>query len=135
MPRIACLLATLAALAVPLAPASFAATPHQGRAHAARPQPRPAPVAVAARPVIVGYTATYAPHASRPLSPVVQSRGASPLSYLPAVSPDAPQFSFSPQDPPGGWNWQRASLQQVDAELRARRAQRQREEGPGPANR
>ncbi len=132
MARIACLLATVASLAAAGAPASFAAVPRH--THASRPQPRPASVAVVARPMVV-YGTTNAARTSRPFPPAGQSRAANPLSYLPPASPDAPRFSFSPQDPPEGWHWQRVSLQQVDAEVRARRAEKRRDERPSAATR
>jgi len=41
---------------------------------------------------------------------------------VPATSPNAPPFSFNGSDEVQGWNWQRVSLQQIDAEVRAKRA-------------
>lgn len=134
MPRIACLLAVVAIPAATLLVTgdSTAAAPAR---HAARTPPRPAPSNTLARPVVASVAVAYPAYATtsrstRPFAPFVQSRTAGTLSYLPPVSPDAPRFSFSPQDPPEGWHWQRVSLQQLDAEVRARRAERVREGAP-----
>lgn len=44
-----------------------------------------------------------------------------PVYYVPPISPNAPLFSFdgSPEEPE--WNWRRVSLQQLVAEVRAKR--------------
>jgi hypothetical protein len=109
----------LAAAAVLAAFDCCAAAPHTGPSHArafASPV-RPAPVIV--RPVFVGYAPSYASRS--PIYPV-QSRLVPPLSYIPPISPDAPQFSMSGSPAVEGWHWQRVSLQQIDAEVRAKRA-------------
>jgi hypothetical protein len=40
---------------------------------------------------------------------------------VPATSPNAPPFSFNGSEEVQAWNWQRVSLQQIDAEVRAKR--------------
>lgn len=109
----------LAAAAVVAAFDCAAAAPHTGPSHArAFSSPvRTAPMVV--RPVVVGYAPSYASRS--PIYPA-QTRTVAPLSYIPPASPDAPQFSMSGSPAVEGWHWQRVSLQQIDAEVRARRA-------------
>jgi hypothetical protein len=78
---------------------------------------RSAPVAV--RTVFVGYAPSYASRS--PIYPG-QPRTGPALSYIPPSSPDAPHFSMDGSPAVEGWNWQRVSLQQIDAEVRAKRA-------------
>jgi hypothetical protein len=109
----------LAAAAVLAAFDCGAAASRTGPSHArAFTSPvRAAPVIV--RPVVVGYAPSYASRS--PIYPA-QSRTVAPLSYIPPASPDAPQFSMSGSPAVEGWHWQRVSLQQIDAEVRAKRA-------------
>lgn len=123
MTRIACILAAAAALCVP--PCGMAA-PHT-TSHARSSPARPAPVVV--RPVVVGYAPSYAYRSTTPVSP---TRAAAPLSYIPPASPDAPPFSMSGSPAVEGWHRQRVSLQQIDAEVRAKRAAAARPAGARP---
>ena len=110
MTRIACLLGAVVTL---VSTASIAAPQHHNR-------PRMSNMPVTVRPAVTAYVPSYA---NRAPAVQTQSRAAVPsLSYIPPSSPNAPPFSFSPQDPLEGWHWQRVSLQQIDAEVRARRA-------------
>lgn len=61
------------------------------------------------------YGSTYAPSYAAP-------RAAPALYYVPPISPNAPMFSFdgSPAVEPD-WGWQRVNLQQLAAEVRAKR--------------
>jgi hypothetical protein len=64
---------------------------------------------------------SYSSYSSR--QPLTFPRAVTPgLIYLPASSPDAPPFSFNGSEELPGWNWRRVSLQQIDAEVRAKRA-------------
>ena len=72
-------------------------------------------------PVVAGYAPYYSSYSSR--QPLTFPRAVTPgLIYLPASSPNAPPFSFNGSEELPGWNWQRVSLQQIDAEVRAKRA-------------
>ena len=85
---------------------------------------------VAVRPAVVtgyahyvGYPSTYYPStAYRSYGSAAYRPTATPPAYFVAMSSKAPPFSFngSPAEP--GWNWHRASLQEIDAEVRARKA-------------
>jgi len=133
MPRITCIVAGAAAAAIAAAAGDAFAASRKEHRHAS-PHHTSRPITVAAPPVrtIVVYSAVaaYAP-TYRPSSygtsrqPPTSSRTATPPVYfVPAISPNAPPFSFSESVAQPGWNWQRVSLQQVDAEIRARRLAR-----------
>ena len=72
-----------------------------------------------AAPVAYGSTAYYAPTYAPAYSP---PRAAPALYFVPPISPNAPMFSFdgSPAVEPD-WGWQRVDLQQLAAEVRAKR--------------
>jgi hypothetical protein len=130
MTRIACLVGAVAvALATPNGAtaagrhehshsSSAASHHHHSSAPAATPAVFHPPVVY---PAFVGYVPPYSSYSSR--QPLTFPRAATPgLIYLPASSPNAPPFSFSESEELPGWNWRRVSLQQIDAEVRAKRA-------------
>lgn len=135
MPRIACIVAGAAAAAIGVSAAGNAcAAPRQEHRHSpATVHPRQAAAPASRAPVRsavvyphAGYAPAYpSPHYSASRQPLTFSRAATPPVYfVPAVSPNAPPFSFSDSVEQPGWNWQRVSLQQIDAEVRAKRAAR-----------
>jgi len=84
---------------------------------------RPAVAASAVvRPTIRTAAVGYAPSYSYRQAQAFPRTTVPALAYLPGVSPNAPPFSFTESDQYPGWNWQRVSLQQIDAEVRAKRA-------------
>ena len=129
MTRIACLAASMVlAASLTVASSAEAAGRHE-HAHASsgaiRHHTSHSTVAISrpavVHPVIVGYAPSYSSYSSR--QPLTFPRTAAPaLVYLPATSPNAPPFSFSGSEENPGWNWRRVRLQQIDAEVRARRA-------------
>lgn len=115
MARIARILAGTAALAAftwPMAELQAAGT-HPRSASSFRSAP------VVVRPAVVGYAPSYASRS--PIYPS-QARQGPALSYIPPSSPNAPHFSMDGSPAVEGWHWQRVSLQQIDAEVRAKRA-------------
>ena len=79
-----------------------------------------------ARPMVVTtFAPSYYPssYSSQRHSPNLGRSTAQPPYYV-AMSPKAPPFSFNGSPPEPGWNWQRASFQDIDAEVRARKAAR-----------
>ena len=85
---------------------------------------------VIARPVVVaGYAPYYPSYSSNRYSPTL-GRSTAPGPYYVAMSAKSPPFSFNGSPPEPGWNWQRASFQDIDAEVRARKAARAAEELP-----
>ena len=131
MPRIACLMVGLAAAALAAAEASAASGNDHRRASsmASRHHHSPSPSATVnparapvVRTVVVGYAPVY-PAAYSSRQPLGFARSSAPsVYYLPAASPNAPPFSFNGSEEMPGWHWQRVSLMQLDAEVRARRA-------------
>jgi hypothetical protein len=128
MTRIACLVAAMALVAANGAAAagrhehshssSAASHHHHSSATVTAPAVFHPPVVY---PVAVGYAPSYSSYASR--QPLTFPRAATPgLFYIPASSPNAPPFSFNGSEELPGWNWQRVSLQQIDTEVRAKRA-------------
>lgn len=96
------------------------AAPHHARMHAHHR----APVRVAVRTVVVGYTGGVAPRyyaSAAPNRTLPQARGVAPVYYVGPLAVDAPPFSFNGSAAEPGWNWQRVNLQQLAAEVRARR--------------
>lgn len=141
MSRIACIVLG-AAIGVPVAGSAFAAPRQEHRHSPATAHHRQAAAPVSRAPVrpavvyaIVGYAPAYPSSyygASR--QPLASSRAATPPVYfVPAISPNAPPFSFSESAEQPGWNWQRVSLQQIDAEVRAKRAAK--DAGSAPSHR
>lgn len=130
MPRIACLMSGLAAAA--LAAANASAAPGGDHRRASSPSSRhpppfsSAPASLARAPVVrtivVGYAPAYRASYSSRQPPGIARSAPTGLYYLPAASSDAPPFSFNGSEEMPGWNWQRVSLLQLDAEVRARRA-------------
>ena len=144
MARIACILVGAAAVATGVAVAgpAFAAPRQEHRHSATTVHHRPSATGVssgAVRTVIAYPVVSYAPaypssYYSTSRQPLTFSRTATPPVYfVPAISPNAPPFSFSESVEQPGWNWQRVTLQQIDAEVRARRAAR--DAGAAPAYR
>ena len=124
MTRIACLAAVLALAANGATAAgrhehSHSSAPHHHRSAAvAAPAVSRAPIVY---PAFVGYVPSYPSYASRQPLSFPRAAGQT-LIYQPPVSPNAPPFSFNGSEELPGWNWQRVSLQQVDAEVRAKRS-------------
>ena len=138
MARIARILVGAAAVAtgVSVAGAAFAASRQEHRHPAAASHHRPTATGVSSAPVrtVVVYPSVayplvrYAPaypssYYGTSRQPLTFSRSpVPPVYFVPAISPNAPPFSFSESVEQPGWNWERVSLQQIDAEVRARRA-------------
>jgi hypothetical protein len=72
-------------------------------------------------PAFVGYAPSYSSNASRQPLSFPRATGQA-LIYQPPISPEAPPFSFNGSEEVKGWNWERVSLQQIDAEVRAKRS-------------
>jgi len=126
MTRIACLVAAMALAA----DSGAAATERHAQSrsspashHHQHSAPVPAPATfrpAAVRPAVVAYAPYYPSYSSH--QPLANFRATGPsLSYVPAKSPNAPPFSFNGSEEVQAWNWQRVSLQQIDAEVRAKR--------------
>ena len=144
MSRMACIVVgATAAVSIAAAGSAFSAPRQEHRhstatAHArspAAPFSRAPARATVAYPVVypvVGYAPAYrSSYYSSSRQPLTFARTVTPPVYfVPAISPDAPPFSFSPSEEQPGWNWQRVSLQQIDAEVRARRAAKDAESAP-----
>ncbi len=81
---------------------------------------------VVARPVVVAgyvpYYPSYPSYSSSRHSPFT-GRSTTPPAYFVAMSPKSPAFSFNGSPPEPQWHWQRASLQDIDAEVRARKGE------------
>ena len=129
MPRIACLV-VCAAIAPAMAGLATAAPRHEHRHSSSAAHHHSHSTAVAASafrpaavlPVAVGYFPAYSPSSYPYRQPLTFSRSAVPPAYYMAMSSNAAPLTFTaPEDRPG-WNWQRVSLHQIDAEVRARRA-------------
>ena len=131
MARIACLVAVMAFAATGAAAAgrhehSRSSSPAAHHHHGSTPVAAPAPIRPAfVYPVVAGYVPSYASYSSyasrQPLNSFPRTTGPT-LLYVPPSSPNAPPFSFNGSEELPGWNWQRVSLQQIDAEVRAKRA-------------
>ncbi len=130
MPRIACLMVGLAATALAAVDASAAATIDHRRASSSAPRHQHSLSNVTANPVrapvvqtvIVGHAPAYRSAYSSQQRQGLARSPTSGVYYVPASSPDAPPFSFNGSGEMQGWHWQRVSLVQLDAEVRARRA-------------
>ena len=127
MTRIACLVGAMA-MALGAANCATAAGRHE-HSHTSSAASHPhhnnaAPSVVHAPvvyPVVVGYVPPYSSY--YPRQPLSFSRATGQaLFYQAPLSPDAPPFSFNGSEELPGWNWRRVSLQQIDAEVRAKRA-------------
>ncbi len=139
MPRIACIVAAAAATAITASAADDALAAsrnehrHASSHHASRPGAvTPSPV----RTTVIAYAPAYRPSSSTASrqSPSPSRSSTPPVYFVPALSPNAPPFSFSESEAQPGWNWQRVSLQQIDAEVRAKRDAQARAKAPaGPA--
>jgi hypothetical protein len=96
---------------------------HPAHHHFSSHHSRPAVAASAVfRPTVRTVAVGYAPAYSYRQAQAFPRATVPALAYLPAASPNAPPFSFSESDQYPGWNWQRVSLQQIDTEVRAKRA-------------
>ena len=153
MPRIACIVVGAAAAAISAAASDACAAPRQEHRHSpssathhqhnshANPAPAApvrtpvssAPTRAPVVPIVAGYASAYSTSSyGSSRQPLTFARSTvPPVYYMPAISPNAPPFSFNgSEEQQPGWNWQRVSLQQIDAEVRARRAAQDVDKSP-----
>jgi hypothetical protein len=96
-------------------PGNTARSPASGRYVAPYRASYPYAASYWGAPLAYGYSAGYAPT-------YAPARAAPALYYVPPLSPNAPPFSFDGSPAVElDWGWQRVNLQQLAAEVRAKR--------------